>query len=98
MGTRLAERGFDPEVIVTSPAVRSMATAVAIAEQIEHPREAIVIDDRLYGASASQWFEIIQGLDDELQWVMYIGHNPALTELVNYLSPHHVDTANVWGC
>jgi phosphohistidine phosphatase len=97
MGERLAERGFDPELVISSPAVRALATAEAIAEEIGYPWTEIVVDERLYEADASEWLEVIQSLDDVLDWVTCVGHNPGLTELVNYLSPYQVDNVPTCG-
>ena len=85
MGKRLAKREITPDLIVSSPAARAMATAESIAREIGHPEEEIRADERLYGASAFELLEIIQELDDALEHVMLIGHNPGLTDLANDL-------------
>lgn len=87
MGRRLAQRGFAPGLILSSPAVRALATAESIAAAINYPREAIVVEEWLYGAGIYEWFDVIQRLDDSLEWVICVGHNPGLTDVVNDLSP-----------
>ncbi|MBN1979870.1 MAG: histidine phosphatase family protein [Anaerolineae bacterium] len=85
MGERLAKREIAPDLIISSPATRAMATAEIIAQEIGHPEEEIRADERLYGASAFELLEIIQELDAALEHVMLIGHNPGLTDLANDL-------------
>jgi phosphohistidine phosphatase len=97
MGKRLAERGCAPDVVMSSPAARALATAEAIAEEIGVPWEEILVDDRLYGADVFDWLDVIHSLDDALEWVVVVGHNPGLTELVNDLSPYPIDNVPTCG-
>lgn len=95
MGERLARREIEPDAIITSPATRALVTAEVIAQEIGHPRDEIRIDERLYGASAFELLEIIQELDDYLDCVMLLGHDPGLTDLANDLG---CDIDNVPTC
>ena len=97
MGERLAERELGVERVITSPATRALATAEAITTEIRFPWEDIIVDERLYLADASEILEVIQGLDDHLDCVMCLGHNPGLMALVNYLSPYHIDNVPTCG-
>ena len=95
MGGRLAKREVEPDLIASSPATRAIATAEAMAQEIGYPEEDIRVDERLYEASAFDLLEIIQGLDNALEHVMLIGHNPGLTELANDLG---CDVDNIPTC
>ena len=97
MGRRLAERGFDAGLMMTSPAARAVATAEAIAEEIEYPLKEIVPNERLYGADQFELLEVIRGIDDSLDEVVLVGHNPGLTDLVNYLSSHPIGNVPTCG-
>ena len=97
MGERLAERGIEVERVISSPATRALATAEVITGEIGHPWDEIIVDERLYHADASELLEVIQGLDDHLDCVMCFGHNPGLTDLVNSLSPYHIDNVPTCG-
>ena len=87
MGRRLAARDSIPDLMVSSPAARAMATAEAIAGEIDYPWAEIVGDERLYGADELELLEVISRLDDQLQSVLLVGHNPGLSDLANDLSP-----------
>ena len=97
MGRRLAERGFDAGLIMTSPAARAVATAEAIAEEIEYPLTEIIANERLYGADQFELLEVIRGIDDSLDEVVLVGHNPGLTDLVDYLSAHPIGNVPTCG-
>jgi phosphohistidine phosphatase len=98
MGQRLAERTISPDLVISSPATRALITAEVIAGQIEYPAEDIVLDDRIYGADVIDWLEITQGLDDVWDHVMCFGHNPGLTDFVNYLtSDYHIGNVPTCG-
>jgi phosphohistidine phosphatase len=88
MGQRLAERGSSPDLIVSSPATRAMVTAETIAREIDYPVDDIVVNERIYMADVDDLLAVIWSLDDTLDHVMFFGHNPGLTDLVNTLSPY----------
>lgn len=85
MGKRLAKHGVKPDLILSSPALRALATADAIARQLDCKHD-IVVNDELYASQADGLLEVIHGLDDKLKYVMLVGHNPALDELAHRLS------------
>lgn len=86
MGKRLAKRSGRPDLILSSPALRTLATAEGIAKKLEYDLKDIEVDDRLYACQADELLGIIQALDDKLKRVMLVGHNPQLTEVANRLS------------
>jgi phosphohistidine phosphatase len=93
MGKRLAKRNVKPDLLVSSPALRALATAQLIAEELGYQRKRIVEDDRLYASSAEGVLAVIRGLDDKLDQVMLFGHNPEFTELARRLFSEMVEMA-----
>ncbi len=87
MGERLAQRGLEVDILISSPATRALATAEVIAGAIGYPPEEIHVDDDLYGADLFALLDIVQGLDGATGSVILLGHNPGLAELVDYFSP-----------
>ena len=71
MGKRLAKRAVKPELIVSSPAVRALATAKIIARKLDYKLKEIVVDDRLYPGDADKLLTVIHRLDNELKRVMH---------------------------
>lgn len=75
-----------PDLIVSSPAVRALTTARALAEGFGRRNDSIRIDDRVYSGSARALLQIIEQLDDSLAHVAVVGHNPELLELGHHLA------------
>ena len=91
MGKRLAKRDVKPDLILSSSAKRALATTEIIAEKLDYERDKIVVDDRLYGASARDLLQIIHKLPQDVKSVMLVGHNPELTDLAHRLAPKIID-------
>ena len=86
MGKRLAKRQVKPDLILSSPARRALATAEIFAHEIDYKAGDIVVDERLYATEPETLLAVIGELGDELTCVMLFGHNPELTELAQRLS------------
>ena len=91
MGRRLADLVGKPDLIMSSPATRALATARIIAEAAGYPEDGILKDERIYQAGPAEILDVIRELDDEQDPVFLFGHNPGLTDLVNELSEPPVD-------
>jgi phosphohistidine phosphatase len=86
MGRRWSQRHVKPDLIMSSPAVRALATAQVVAQGLEYNTQQITVDDRLYAATEDALIAVIEALDDTLDRVMLVGHNPGFTALA-----HHFD-------
>ena len=85
MGTILKKLKAAPDVILSSPANRAAMTARIIADKIGYPPEKIHYSESIYEFSANALIHIIENLDDVVIKAMLVGHNPALTDLANYI-------------
>lgn len=81
---KLREGGVD--LIFTSSARRALETALAAAEKMDYPTEKVLADERLYFAPVPQMLKSLQGLPDDKVSCLFVGHNPSLTNLVNYFN------------
>ena len=97
LGYFLAIRLGLPDMIVTSEAKRSLDTAVIVAQSMGFPKEKIKTDKQLYLASLPTILKSISGLTDNLESCMIVGHNPGLTDLINYFGVrlYNLPTASV---
>lgn len=98
MGKEMVKHNVAPQKIITSSAVRARATAEMIASELCYDLAGILVTDEIYGAEASELLEIIQSFDDDLDKIMLVGHNPAVTDLANSLAQcniHNVPTCGV---
>ena len=88
MGRRLREGGFQPDLIVSSPAKRAIKTAKLIAGEIDFSEDDILEAAGIYEASAGELLKILRRLPEEKRDIMLFGHNPGLTDLANlFLRP-----------
>jgi phosphohistidine phosphatase len=86
MSKRWSQQHEKPELIMSSPATRTLATAKIVARGLEYKTKNIMVDDRLYDATAHALIAVIESLDERLDRVMLVGHNPGFAELA-----HHFD-------
>lgn len=85
MGELIYTRGLTPQRIISSPAKRAKQTAVLVAE-IGGVGSKVVYDDRIYEASSLALFNVVRELEDSLESVMIVGHNPGMEDLVRLLT------------
>jgi phosphohistidine phosphatase len=83
MGKILHQKNISPELIISSPAVRTSSTAIHIAKAIGY-QQPITYIDGIYEADLGRLLHIIGGTASEINTLMLVGHNPALTDLRNY--------------
>ena len=86
IGKVLAIKGYEPDLILSSTAVRASSTAALIAVELGYHPDRISTDERIYLASESELLQVISECSPELQNVMIVGHNPGLYMLAIQLS------------
>ena len=87
MAKRVAETGIRPSQIISSPAVRAWTTAKIFARELGYPAEFLQREDGLYLASLDNLLDVVATQDVGFNHLMLFGHNPGLTDFVNYLVP-----------
>ena len=87
MGQALCKRSIEFDLLVSSPAVRALSTAVLVARELSYPHEKIVVERSIYEARVEDILSIVHQLPDSAQAVMLVGHNPTFTDVANELSP-----------
>ncbi len=85
MGQRLQQRGFLPDLIMSSPAVRAQRTAEIYAGTLGYPLEDINYHQQLAEANWPQLLALIQHAEDRYRRIFLVGHNPECTSLANVL-------------
>jgi len=91
MAPTILEAGWHPVHIFTSKAVRAQLTITGIADALSHKNISWLIDDKLYTFSADSLVDWIEHIDDEINEVTLVGHNPAMTQLINQVSDRHIN-------
>ena len=86
MGIRMRQQGHRPDLIISSPANRAYSTACLIAKELDIDVTEIVVHENMYFAGLISMTTMLEKLDDHYQKVMIVGHNPAMTSLMNTLA------------
>jgi len=86
MAERLKMRELVPDLMISSPANRSLETAHVFARVLDYPVQKIVVNDILYSEmSPEALVQIIQKIDDKHESVMLFGHDPSFSDLASHL-------------
>lgn len=96
MAHRLKEKGLKVDLFVSSPAKRAYKTAICFAEAFKQERDAIMLAEPLYEASAETFYHVVSGLPNKHATVALFSHNPGITAFVNGLT--NVRTDNMPTC
>lgn len=89
ISSRLKESGIVPDLVIASPAVRTMHTANIFCRNLEYDLKYIRQEIAFYeGATTQDFIEVIQELPEDVQTVFIVGHNPAVYYLVYNLVKH----------
>ena len=91
MGQALHKRGIVPDVVVSSPAVRALSTAVLLTQELGYPHDKIRVEPTIYEADEDTLLGIIRQLPDAAASVLLVGHNPTITDVANALSTTRFD-------
>lgn len=97
MARRLARRGERPALVVTSPAVRALATANVFADALDVDVGHVVTLETLYDASVDALVQVVRGLDDRYACAMVVGHNPGMTDAANLLANASIENVPTCG-
>lgn len=95
MGKRLLGNEYRVDRILSSTAKRAEETAHLVSEGLQHKGE-IIWDQTLYHAPPSAIASSIYGMDNNIDSIMVVCHNPGITTFVNSLSEFKID--NVVTC
>jgi len=91
MGQALAKRHIQPDLIVSSPAVRALSTAVLVARELNYPHNKIIVEPGIYQAEVDDILAIVRALPEAASSAILVGHNPTFTDTVNTLSPSSIN-------
>ena len=86
IGKELLSLKLLPQVIISSTAKRAKQTAERVCDELAIDSTHIQLKEDLYEATHDAWVEQCHRLNNRLNRVLLVGHNPALEDLVDYLS------------
>ena len=89
--------GYIPDVIVSSDAKRALSTAKIFADTFWGDSQRLTTEHGLYHAPAEAYIEQCYGLPEDVDSVMFFGHNPGITYLANKVSNDFIDNVPTCG-
>ena len=84
VGEHLQQANLQPELIISSTAKRARKTASKVAQQCGY-QGVIELQGTLYLAPPDAYVETLRNVDDSVNRVMVVGHNPGLEQLLALL-------------
>ncbi len=81
-----------PEGIISSSALRTTETASLIASALTQTL-TLTLKPKLYHAQASDYFEVLQTIPDNVHTILLIGHNPSISDLASQLAKTKLNMA-----
>jgi phosphohistidine phosphatase len=84
MAVRLKNHNYHPQLLITSPAIRTEATADIFTEHLGIPKAKE--DKRIYSAGLKTLLEVINELPNEQNFIGLVGHNPGMEQILHYLT------------
>ena len=90
MGRRLEAAGYRCDLLISSPAVRAYETAMAVAKAL-HSGDGLETDERLYMADIGDYLSVISGVDEKVEHLMIVSHNPGTEAFFSYLTGERVE-------
>jgi len=97
MGEVLRGMKIIPDLIISSPATRAIATARLMAEHLDYPLNKIVVNEDIYEAWLEDLVNVLKGVNSSHISVMLIGHNPGLQLLAEYVTDFPFDNIPTCG-
>ena len=97
MAHPIENAGCQFEHVFCSPAIRAQSTIEGINREILHTDIEWETDDQLYTFDAENLFHWCQAVNEVYSNIVIVGHNPALTELTNYLSDSQIENLPTCG-
>jgi phosphohistidine phosphatase len=83
----LFEAGLLPDILIASPARRTLQTAEILARELQIAERHVRCDEVLYLATPDVLLNVIHATGPRIEHLMIIGHNPGVTALANTLAP-----------
>jgi phosphohistidine phosphatase len=87
MGSQLLSREIKPDLVLSSTAVRALTTATLVAKEVDYDMDKLQTDEDIYHADKSGLLQIIREIPEEIDSLLFVAHNFAISELANMLAP-----------
>lgn len=84
MAARIKDKPLIPQIIITSPALRTKTTAEIFADHLLLPDPET--NKAIYEATQQTLLKVINHLPDKYDFIAIVGHNPGISYILQYLT------------
>lgn len=85
IGQWMSKHDLKPDLVVTSPAKRTLMTTEIVTEKLNVEPQKIHIASQLYAADLDALLKALASCPSNNRKVLMVGHNPSLEYLIDYL-------------
>ena len=86
MSRGLKDKKVTPQLVITSPAIRTYSTAIVFCNTLDYTASAIMLAPDLHESSVKEYLRVISEIDNKHDCVFIVGHNPTITDCANRLT------------
>jgi phosphohistidine phosphatase len=97
MAKILYRQKINPDVVLSSPAVRALSTARYFCDEMNISFNDVKIMPGLYMPDPDDIFEIVSSLETITNTVMIFSHNPGITDFYNQLTDDYIENIPTCG-
>ncbi len=90
-GKYLFKKQIMPNKILSSSALRAAQTAQKVVSALGQTESMIELEDSMYNAAEKRVVSLISAVDNEIDTLLVVGHNPTFTKLVRKVSEVRID-------
>lgn len=84
MAKRLKEKGLNPDLIISSPSLRTKLTLEYFLKEFNYKKD-VVFENSIYEAPYENLLNVIKNVPNSVNQLFFIGHNPGLNDLSDFL-------------
>lgn len=85
IGEIMKKQNIEPQMVLTSPAMRTKQT-IELALQSSKLEVEPKFNEQIYDASLTDLLNVIALIDEEVNSLLLVGHNPGMEELLRFLT------------
>lgn len=97
MAEKLTQLITRVDLIISSPATRAITTAKIFADKFNIKHEQIIQDKGIYDNGFKHIVKVIDKLNNSLDCVFIVGHNPDISTLATYFSGEYIQNIPTCG-
>jgi len=98
MSNLMKNKKLIPDLIISSPAIRAISTALIFCRNFNLNYSAIAINANLYDTSVKHHTDIISKVNNQIKSVMIVAHNPIISDLASSLTSPIAESIPTCGC